>query len=122
MNIALWAAQILLGAMFIMAGSMKTFNSGKVKETMSWAKNGSTGYVLFVGISELLGGLGLILPGALGIAPVLTGAAAIGLAVIMVLAIAYHVKHNETKAIGMNVVLLLLAIFVAVGRLGIEPF
>ncbi|MGO4541803.1 DoxX family protein [Paenibacillus sp. 2TAB19] len=122
MNIALWVAQILLGLMFLMAGVMKTFNPSKVRETMSWAKNGSTGYILFVGISELLGGLGLLLPGALDIAPILTGIAAIGLAVIMVLAIAFHVKHKENQAIGMNVVLLLLAVFIAVGRLGIEPF
>ncbi|MDQ0060658.1 DoxX family protein [Paenibacillus harenae] len=122
MNIALWVAQILLGFMFVMAGSMKTFNHKKVKETMSWAKNGSTGYILFVGLSELLGGLGLLLPGALDIAPVLTGIAAIGIAIIMVLAIAFHAKQKETQAIGMNVVLLLLALFIAVGRLGIEPF
>jgi uncharacterized membrane protein YphA (DoxX/SURF4 family) len=122
MNIALWVAQILLGLMFLMAGVMKTFNPSKVRETMSWAKNGSTGYILFVGISELLGGLGLLLPGALDIAPILTGIAAIGLAIIMVLAIAFHVKHKENQAIGMNVVLLLLAVFIAVGRLGIEPF
>lgn len=122
MNIALWVAQILLGLMFVMAGSMKTFNHKKAKETMSWAKNGSTGYIVFVGLSELLGGLGLLLPGALDIAPVLTGIAAIGIAIIMVLAIAFHAKHKETQAIGINVVLLLLAIFIAVGRLGIEPF
>mgnify|MGYP003546620817 CR=1 FL=1 len=73
MNIALWIAQGLLAAMFLMAGVMKTFQTAKAKEQLPWAKNRSDGFVRFVGTSELLGALGLILPLATGILPRLTG-------------------------------------------------
>ncbi|REK74325.1 DoxX family protein [Paenibacillus paeoniae] len=122
MSFALWAIQIFVGLMFLMAGVMKSTINEKSREKLPWTKEYSDGYVRFVGISELLGGLGLILPGALGIATILTPIAAAGLAVIMVLAIVFHVKRKENQAIGMNVVLLLLVLFVVVGRLWIAPF
>ena len=55
MNIVLWIAQVLLAAMFGMAGVMKAFQTSKAKEQLPWAKNRSDGFVRFVGISELLG-------------------------------------------------------------------
>jgi hypothetical protein len=69
-----------------------------------------------IGAVEILGAIGLILPQALDIAPVLTPLAATGLAVIQVGAIIVHGRRKETKALPMNVVLLVLAAFVAVGR------
>ncbi|RJX40123.1 DoxX family protein [Paenibacillus pinisoli] len=122
MNITLWAVQIFLGLMFLMAGFMKSAINEKSKEKLPWAKEYSDGYVRFIGISELLGGLGLILPGALGIATILTPIAALGIAVIMVLAIVFHIKRNENQALVMNVILLLLALFIVAGRLWIAPF
>ncbi|RTE06423.1 DoxX family protein [Paenibacillus whitsoniae] len=117
MNIALWIAQILLAAMFLMGGLMKTTQVAKVKSTMPWAKNASNGYVRFIGLSELLGAIGLIVPYATGIALVLTPIAAIGLGIIMVLAISVHARQKENQAVAMNIVLLALAIFVAIGRM-----
>jgi uncharacterized membrane protein YphA (DoxX/SURF4 family) len=116
MNIALWIAQGILGLMFLMAGMMKTFQYEKAAATLPWAKEYSQGFVQFIGIAELLGGLGLLLPHALDIAPVLTPIAAIALALIMVLAAVFHAKRKEYSGIAMNVVLLALLIFVAVGR------
>lgn len=116
MNIALWIAQALLALMFIPAGVMKTFQTGKVKATMPWAKDASTGFVAFIGLSELLGGLGLILPWATDIAPVLTPIAAIGIAVIMLFAAVFHARRAEYSGIGMNIIMLVIAIFVAIGR------
>ena len=87
MNIALWIAQGLLAAMYLMAGVMKTFQTSKAREQLPWAKNRSDGFIRFVGTSELLGVLGLILPLLTGVLPWLTLLAAIGLTVIQLLAI-----------------------------------
>jgi uncharacterized membrane protein YphA (DoxX/SURF4 family) len=117
MNIALWVVQIILGLAFIMFGSMKTFQYEKAKASLPWVKDYSKGFVTFIGVSELLGGLGLILPYAIGIAPILTPIAALGLGLVMLLAAGFHAKRKENQAIGMNIIFLALAIFVAIGRL-----
>ncbi len=117
MNIALWVVQILLGAMFLMAGVMKAFQYERAKATLPWVKEVSPGLVTFIGVSELLGGLGLILPWLTGVLPILTPLAALGLAIIMILAGIFHFRRNEMQGIVMNVVLLVLALFVAYGRM-----
>ena len=117
MNIALWIVQGLLAAMFFMAGTLKTFQVAKTREQMSWAKNRSDEFIRFVGISELLGALGLILPLVTGILPWLTVFAAIGLALIQLLAIfTEHLPKKEFNVIPFNLVLLALAAFVVIGR------
>ena len=117
MNIALWIAQGLLAAMYLMAGSLKTFNTAKAKEQMPWAKNRSDGFVRFVGTSELLGALGLILPLVTGILPWLTVLAAFGLTLIQLLAIfTEHLPKKEYNVVPVNLVLLALAVFVVIGR------
>ena len=78
--------------------------------------------IRFIGIAEILGAIGLILPGATGIAAVLTPIAAVCLAVTMVLAAVVHGRRGETQAIVVNVVLLALALFVAVMRFGPNAF
>lgn len=117
MNIALWTAQGLLAAMYLMAGSMKTLQTSKTRESMSWTQGRSDGFVRFVGISELLGALGLIVPLVTGILPWLTALAATGLAMIQLLAIfTEHLPKKEFNVIPVNVVLLGLSIFVVIGR------
>jgi uncharacterized membrane protein YphA (DoxX/SURF4 family) len=117
MNVALWIAQILLAAMFGMAGMMKTLQTAKAKEQLPWAKNRSDGFVRFVGTSELLGALGLILPLVTGILPWLTVLAGIGLTLIQLLAIfTEHLPKKEYNVIPINVVLVALAIFIVIGR------
>ena len=117
MNIALWVFQIILGLAFIMFGAMKAFQYEKAKASLPWVKDSSKGLVTFIGVAELLGGLGLILPYVTGITPILTPIAALGLGLVMILAIGLHIKRKENQAIGMNIVFLALAIFVAIGRL-----
>jgi len=119
MNIALWIAQVLLAGMYVMAGSMKTFQPEKVQKDaqMTWAHDKQFGYIRFVGASELLGALGLILPILAGVFAWLTPLAAIGLSLIQALAIfTVHLPKKEYQVIPVNVVLLALSIFVAVGR------
>ena len=117
MNIALWIVQGLLAVMFGMAGVMKTFQTSKAKEQMSWAKNRSGGFIRFVGISELLGATGLILPLVTGILPWLTPLAAVGLILIQLLAIfTEHLPKKEYNVIPVNIILIALAVFIVIGR------
>jgi hypothetical protein len=117
MNIALWIVQGLLAAMYLMAGLLKTFQTAKAKEQFPWAKNHSDGFVRFVGASELLGALGLLLPLVTGVLPWLTVLAAVGLALIQLLAIlTEHLPKKEFNVIPVNIVLLALAVFVVIGR------
>ena len=117
MNTALWIAQGILGAMFIMAGIMKSTQAKeKLAKNLPWVNDYSATQVKLIGVAELLGGLGLILPWYTGIEPILTPIAAIGLALIMVLAAIYHFQHKEYPGIGINMVLLAIAVFIAYGR------
>lgn len=116
MNTTLWIIQGLLAAMFLMAGIMKTFMPKDKLAKMTWTVNASVAKIKFVGISELLIALGLVLPQLTGILPILTPVAACALVVIMILAAVEHYNSNEMKAIGMNMFILLLAAFVAYGR------
>ena len=81
MNAALWVIQVLLAALFVFAGGMKLVVpldqlAGPVA-LPGW-------FIRFIGVVELLGGLGLVLPAATGILPWLTPLAAAGLVVIMI--------------------------------------
>ena len=117
MNIVLWVAQILLAAMFGMAGIMKTLQTARAKEQLPWAKNRSDAFVRFVGISELLGALGLTLPLLTGVLPWLTVLAAIGLTLIQLLAIfTEHLPKKEYNVIPINVILIAIAVFIVLGR------
>lgn len=117
LNITLWIVQVILGAMFIMAGGMKSFQPiEELAKMLPWAGAVPSALVRFIGLSELLGGIGLLLPSLLRIMPNLTPMAAWGLALVQVLAAFFHASRSESSVIGMNVVLLLLAVFVAWGR------
>ncbi|MBC3845373.1 DoxX family protein [Winogradskyella echinorum] len=116
-NIALWTAQGLLAVMFIMAGIMKTTQPVEVlAESLPWVTSTPLGLVRFIGISELLGGLGLLIPSIFRFKPYLTVWAALGLALVMVLAAVFHASRGEFSSIGMNVVLIGIALFIAWGR------
>ena len=118
MNTTLWIAQGILAAMFAMAGVMKSTQPIEklMKSGLNWVERVPVSTVRIIGLSELLGAIGLILPLALGILPILTPIAAVGLAVIMILAVVHHLKHKENKAIVFNAFLFALAVFIAYGR------
>jgi hypothetical protein len=118
-NVVLWIAAGLLAALYLGAGGMKLATPReKLLENprMGWTADFSAAALKGIGAVEILGALGLILPRALDIAPVLTPLAATGLAIVQVGAIVVHARRKETEALPMNVVLLVLAAFVAVGR------
>ncbi|WP_028612702.1 DoxX family protein [Paenibacillus harenae] len=117
MNIALWIVQGLLGAGFIFSGWMKAFLPVQAAASWPWVKDVPRGFVSFIGIAELIGALGLIAPQATNVAPVLTPMAAIGLAAIVLFGAVFHVMRKEYREIGVNIVFMALALFVAIGRL-----
>lgn len=119
MNVFLWIVQAVLAAAFGMSGVMKaTQPKEKLTPRLPWAADFSAGTVRLIGVAELLGALGLILPAATGIAPVLTPIAATGLAIVMVLAAATHIRRREPSGVAFNAILFVLAALVAWGRFG----
>jgi len=119
MSTGLWIAQILLALAFGVAGTLKLSQPrAKLAENMGWVEDYSAGFVKFVGAVEVLGALGLILPGLTGIAPILTPLAATGLALEQVGAAIVHVRRREPRFIIGNFVLASVAAFVAWGRFG----
>lgn len=116
LHISLWIAQGLLALAFGMAGFMKVTAPIEqlAQSGMGFVNHYGVETVRLIGISELLGAVGLILPAALRIKPILTPVAAVGIAIIMILAISYHLSQKEPVVA--NVVMLALASFVAWGR------
>jgi DoxX-like family len=118
LNFWLWAAAILLALLYLAAGGMKATRSiPDLAKMMVWPGEVPVAMVRFIGISEALGAIGLIVPLATGILTWLVPLAAIGLTVIQVLAIGFHARRGETaKSLPINLVLLALAVFIAWGR------
>lgn len=124
MNIALWIAAILLAVAFLGAGFTKLSKSREqLAPKMHWVNGATDGQVKLVGLVEVLGAVGLILPALTGIAPILVPLAALGLALVMVGAVVVHVKSGDAfAATAPAIVLLLLSLFVAWGRAFAAPF
>lgn len=117
-TIGLWAAQILLAFAFGAAGIMKTLTPvADLGTMMNWVTVTPEWLVRFIGVVEFLGAVGVILPALTRILPWLTPLAALGFAVIQVLAIGTHASLGETAmTLPMNLVLLALSLFVVWGR------
>ena len=124
MNIALWIVAGLLALAFLAAGAMKLAKSrAQLAESgMAWTEDFSDSQVKLIGLVEVLGALGLILPAALGIAEILTPLAAAGLALTMLGATVVHARRGEKSNIPVTLVLAALAAFVAVMRFGPYSF
>lgn len=122
-NIGLWVAQVALAAMFAMAGFMKLTSApaDMVAMGMLWAENAPVGLIRFIGVAEVLGAIGVILPAATRIIPELTRIAAFGLLVIQVLAFGLHAVRGELEVLPMNVVLIAIAALVIWGRANKAP-
>jgi uncharacterized membrane protein YphA (DoxX/SURF4 family) len=123
-NVVLWIVAGVLAAAFLGAGAMKVSRSKEqlAGSGMAWVEDFSPGMVKFIGLVEILGAIGLILPAALDIVPVLVPLAALGLVLTMIGAAVVHVRRNEVKTIAPSVVLLVLAAVVAWGRFGPYSF
>ncbi len=109
MIIAYWIGAGLLAAVYAYGGVTKLVQSPEKLAPMSpWASSVPLPRVRLIGLAELLGAVGLIVPPLVGIAPWLALAAAIGLVLLQVAAIAFHLARGE-RSVGMNVALLVAA-------------
>ena len=115
MKIASWIVQILLALVFIASGSMKLFAFHQFAASAPALAN-QRALVTFIGVAELAGALGLILPALTRIFPVLTTWAAVGLATIMLLATGFHLSRGEISHAVVTIILLALASLVIFAR------
>lgn len=123
MHIAIWIVQALLALVFLMAGTMKLLRpKEELQKQMAYVEDLSQPAVRSIGLLEVLAAFGLILPQLTGVLPWLTPVAAAGLVATMIGAAILHARRDgEERLIGGNAVLLLLALFVTVGRSWLVP-
>jgi uncharacterized membrane protein YphA (DoxX/SURF4 family) len=124
MNLALWIAASFLATVFAGSGLMKQFvpKEKLVTSGQGWAVDFSPTNIRLIGLAEILGAIGVVLPAVVHIAPILVPLAATGLVLVMVGAATVHARRKEPVNIAVNVVLIALAVFVAWGRFGPYSF
>jgi putative oxidoreductase len=120
-NKLLWVLQIVFGLYFVAIGVMHLVVPEGLPEPMSWMYDLSEGLHIAAGVAEILGGIGLILPGLIRVRPELTTLAAAGLAIVMLAAAIWHGSRGETTQIGLNLVTAAILLFVAYGRWRLAP-
>jgi hypothetical protein len=117
MLIAVWIVSGLVALLFLAAGTMKaTLPSSRLTTQFPWSETVGLPGTRVIGVLEMVGAIGVIVPALTGIAPLLTPIAATGLALIQLLAFVFHARRGETSVMPMNAVLFVLAAFVAVAR------
>jgi len=110
MTVAYWIVAALLALLYLYSGGIKVARSkDQLRPMMGWIDAVPLRLARTIGVLEVLGALGLILPPLTGIATALALPAATGLVLIQVGAISLHLSRGEAKLIGLNIVLLALA-------------
>jgi DoxX-like family len=124
MNVVLWIIAGLLAVAFLASGVLKLARPKEklVASGMGALEHFSGGTVKAIGVLEVLAAVGLILPAALGVAPVLVPLAALGVVLLMVGAIVVHLGRREAQGVAVTMALLAMAVVVVWGRLGPQPF
>ena len=110
-NIILWAGKCMLASFFAYAGFIKLSQAPDALVAMGWhwAADVAPKLITFIGIMELLGAVGIILPAALRVLPWLTTLASAGMVLLQLAAVALHLSRGETEMLWLNAILLLLA-------------
>ncbi len=122
MNLALWILQAVIGGFFAMAGLRHALTPReRLAKHYPWVRTSPPWFLRFIGGAEVAGAIGLILPMALSIAPKLSIAAALGLALLMGRASAFHFTRKEPPQSVVTLVVMLLVVFIAVGRMVLAP-
>src|ERR671910_1603850 len=119
MNLSLWIVAGLLAVVYLLSGAGKLVVPKEKLATFpgaGWVNDFSAGAVKAIGVLEVLAAVGLVLPAALGIAPVLVPLAAAGLVLLMGGAVLTRLRRREPKPMVADLVYLALAAFVAWGR------
>ena len=121
MNIVLWILQILLGIYFLFIGFLHLIVPRNLPPPILWMYDLPAWLLYVSGSTEILGGLGLILPGLTRIHTWLTPLAASGLVLVMLGAMIYHLTRGEYSFLLANLILTALLAFIAYGRWRIKP-
>ncbi len=122
MKVVLWILQVVLAVAFLAAGAMKlTQPLATLAVSLPWTADVPGALVRFIGVAEVLGGLGLVLPAATRILPRLTPIAAAALAIDMVSATLFHLARGEAMMAPIPLLLAVLLAFVAWGRFTRAP-
>ncbi|MBS2027692.1 MAG: DoxX family protein [Deltaproteobacteria bacterium] len=117
LHIGLWVVQILLGVTFVGTALWKALTPiPKLASMIPWAGQVSPAFLYFTALVDFLGGLGLVLPAATRIKPVLTPVAALGCAALQLAAIVFHTSRGEVANTPFNYLLVALSVFVFWGR------
>jgi hypothetical protein len=117
LNIGLWIVQVSLFGIYGSYGVYKTFFTEKAKEKMAWTNGRSDNFIRFVGIAELLGAVGVVLPMVTGFMPWGTVLAAVGLTLVQGFAVfTEHLPKKEYKFLPLNLYFAAMSIFVVIGR------
>lgn len=117
MESAAWVAQGVLAAVFLAAGAMKLLTPrGTLERRTPYVEDLSESQVKTIGALEVLGAIGVVVPAAAGVAPVLTPIAACCLALTMVVAATVLIRRGELSHVPLNAVMFLIAVFVAIER------
>jgi uncharacterized membrane protein YphA (DoxX/SURF4 family) len=122
MNIALWVLQVVLGIFFVVHAYLLLRPPANLQSGMKYILDMSVGLRRFAAIAEGLAGLALVIPPLLRVLTWLTPLAAVGLVLLMLGAIVFHVRRREYPNVGFNAVLGVLAGIIAWGRFGPYPF
>ena len=120
-NTFLWILQIFFGVYFIVIGIMHFVVPEGLPAPMEWMYDLSDTLHIVSGVAEILGGIGLILPGLTKIMPELTVYAALGLAIVMVGAVVYHIGREEYQNIVTNLVIAGIMGYLAYARWKLTP-
>jgi DoxX-like protein len=118
-NLVLWSVQVFLALFFLGAGAPKILGRGM--ERWTGFSEMPRSQVVFIGITEVLGALGLVLPMATGVLPWLTPLAAVGLAIIVLMAAGFHVRADERLNALETVLWASIAGVIAIGRWNLIP-
>jgi uncharacterized membrane protein len=122
MSALLWVLQIVLALAFLPLGVLKVRRSrAQLMRVAPWVEDFPEAVVTTIGVLEILGALGVVLPGVLGVWPVLVPVAATGLAILMIGAIVELLTRREIDQISAPAALLVGATAVAIGRFGPWP-
>jgi uncharacterized membrane protein len=120
-NRVLWILQWLVGLFFDWVGVMHFVLPEGLPEPMSWMYELDTPLHVIAGTAEILGGLGLILPSITRIRPGLTPLAVLGLILVMLAAMVWHIGREEYQQIVQNLVVAAVLAYVAYGRWRVSP-
>ncbi len=114
MSIAIWVAQGFAALVFLFTGALKVVApKDKLATKMHWVTDWPPGCIKLLGLAEVAGAIGLVAPGLLHIAPILTPIAALCLAVLMLGAIQTHRRLHESFAPALVLTVICVAIAVA---------